>query len=397
MAKVKIHSKRKEMRSSDSPAVAFFYSDNSDSDFCIPGYISLDKCPEVLTAVRKISETISLMTIHLMENTSRGDTRIVNELSKKVDINPCAYMTRKKWIEAIINNLYLYGDGNAVVLPHTQDGILGDLEVIPPSQVSFHQADYAYKVNINGVYFNYDEVLHFTLNPDPNEPWRGRGLRISLKEISDILRQDKHTEKMFMRSPKPSIIVKVDALTEEFSSPKGRAKLLNDYVRSSEDGEPWLIPAEQFSVEQVRPLTIADLAISDSIKLNQAAIASILGVPGFLLGIGKYDKDEWNGFIKTTIANACTGIQQELTNKLLISPKWYWKFNLTSLLDWDLQTISSVFGALSDRGFVTGNEVRDRIGMSPREGLDELRILENYIPYDKSGDQKKLIQNGGEE
>lgn len=28
------------------------------------------------------------------------------------------------------------------------------------------------------------------------------------------------------------------------------------------------------------------------------------------------------------------------------------------------------------------------------EGLDELVLLENYIPLDKIGDQKKLIQEG---
>ena len=56
-----------------------------------------------------------------------------------------------------------------------------------------------------------------------------------------------------------------------------------------------------------------------------------------------------------------------------------------------------VFGNLSDRGIITGNEVRDKIGMSPLEGLDKPRILENFIPVDMIGKQKKLIQQKGED
>lgn len=368
-----------------------------EGDICCSGYTTLDKNPEVVTAARKIAELIGMLTIQIMENTEDGDTRIVNELSRKIDIDPNPVMTRKTFIEAVVMNLLIYGKGNSIVQVNTHNGLIGSLYPVPSGEVSLTALPNGrdYTVNIDGKTYMSDDVLHFRINPDRQYPWKGRGLEVILKDLVGNLKQASATEKAFFSSKwKPSLIVKVDAMAEEFASKTGRSKLLDEYVETSEAGQPWVIPADALSVEQVKPLTLADLALADNVQLDKKAVAAIMGVPAFLLGVGEYNKQEWNSFVNTTIKSITMGIQQEMTKKLILSPNWYIRFNILSLLDWDIQTISSVFCALADRGFVTGNEVRDKIGMSPREGLNDLRVLENYIPNDMSGLQKKLIQEG---
>lgn len=367
----------------------------------LPRYKRLDQCAEIMTGCRRIAELIGSLTIHLMENTDSGDTRIVNELSRKLDIEPNDYMTRKTWIESIVMNLLLYGNGNSIVTVTTTTGAKGDVlldQLTPIEAYRVTLDDVNRRVMIDGIPYDDDQILHFILNPDPMNLWRGQGIRISLKELAEAIQQANKTKNDFLSTEyMPSLIVKVDALTEEFASMEGRKKLIESYAESGKRGDPWIIPAEQFQVEQVKPLTLADLAIKDTVELDKRAVAAVLGVPPFLLGVGDYKKEEWNAFVNNTVKPIVIGLQQEMTRKLILSPYWYIKFNVLSLLDWDIKTVSDVFGSLSDRGFVTGNEVRDRIGMSPKEGLDELRILENYIPYNLSGAQKKLIQQGGED
>ena len=301
------------------------------SDICCPGYTSLDKCPEIITACSKIAQIISTMTIHLRAKSEKGDIRIVNELSRKIDINPSNIMTRKAWIEAAVMNLLLYGKGNSIILPHTSQGRIDDLEIIAPYRVTINQVpnnSNSYTVSIDGKVYQPDEVVHFTYNPSQYYPWKGQGFTLYLRDIVTNLAQATATEKAFMSSEfKPSVIVKVDALTEEFSSPEGRSNLLKDYITSSKAGEPWMIPAEQFEIEQVKPLTLSDLAINDTVKLDKQTVASVLGVPSFLLGVGEFNQNEWQMFVQTTIQAIAQEIQQELTKKLIISPKMYFKFN----------------------------------------------------------------------
>lgn len=362
-------------------------------DLCCKGYTRLSDNPEIQTACLRIAELIGSMTIYLMENTSDGDRRIINELSRKIDIEPNGNMTRSHWMIANVMNMLLYGKGNGICVPHTYEGTLQSLEPISASRVSFRPEGNSYReyrVLIDGNPRDPDSLMHFVYNPDPTYLWMGRGVTVTLKDIADNLKQAQKTENAFMSSEwKPSIIVKVDALTEEFSDPEGRQKLLDSYVKPSRTGEPWLIPAEQFDVEQVRPLTLSDLAIKDNVEMDKRTVAAVIGVPAFLLGVGEFNRLEWNNFVQTKVKSIALNIQQEMTRCLIISPKWYLHLNYWSLMDYDLKATSDILLAGSDRGFVNGDEWRDRMHLPPA-GLKEYKVLENYIPYDMSGDQKKL-------
>lgn len=376
----------------ENKVAAFVLADLFD-DCCASGYTRLSDNPEIQTACLRVAELIGSMTIYLMENGPDGDRRILNELSRKIDIEPNRNMTRSHWMTANVMNMLLYGKGNGICVPHTHEGNLESLEPISASRVTFQPVGNSYRdyrVLIDGIPKDPNNLLHFVYNPDETYVWMGKGVTVTLKDIANNLKQAQKTENAFMSSEwKPSIIVKVDALADEFATPAGRQKLLDSYVKPSTTGEPWLIPAEQFEVQEVRPLTLADLAIKDTVELDKKTVAAVIGVPAFLLGVGAFNREEWNSFIQTKVKAIALNIQQELTRCLIISPKWYIYLNYWSLMDYDLKAVSDILLAGSDRGFVCGDEWRDRMHLPPA-GLKEYKVLENYIPYDMSGDQEKL-------
>lgn len=361
------------------------------------GYTPLSQNPEIISAVNKIANLIGSMTIHLMENSKNGDQRISNALSNLVDIHPNKYMTRMTWMSSIVRSLLLEGDGNCVLYPRTVSGLIEGIYPLNPGSVSFvPNGDFGYSILYNGKEYFPEDLIHIVINPDPNYPWKGVGYRKSLRSVAETLDQASATKKGFMESKwQPSLIVKVDGMVDEFSNSDGRQKLLDKYIKSNQTGEPWLIPADGFDVVTVKPLSLNDLAIKDSVEMDKKTVASILDVPAFVLGAGEFNKEEWNNWINTRIKGICECIQQALTRSLLIKPEWYFRFNYRSLYAYDIQTLSTVGCDLYTRGIVTGNEVRDSLGYSPMDGLDELIILENYIPQGMIGDQKKL-EKGGE-
>ena len=375
--------------------IGYLLSDSFDK-LCAKEYIALDHCPEIIAGVMRIAELIGSMTIHLMANQANGDVRILNAISRVVDIEPNRYMTRSNFIQWIVRTALMDGRGNAVVWPRTEGGALRELVPIPPAYTAFIPDElYGYKIAIAGQEYDPSELLHFAVNPGSFFPWLGMGFTMTLSDVANNLKQAAATERGFMESKwKPSLIVKVDGLFDELSTPDGRKKLLDDYVTTNEAGQPWLIPAEQFEVQEVKPLTLSDLALADFVKLDKRTVASILGVPPFLLGVGEFHREEWNSFINTTIMPLAQILQQELTRKLITDDDLFFRFNPRSLLNYSVDELVKAGSEMVDRMAMRRNEWRDWMGLEPDPEMDELLALENYIPADRLGDQAKLTGGG---
>lgn len=357
------------------------------------GYSTMDKNPEVQMAVNGIAGLVASMTIYLMRNTDKGDVREKNELAKKVDIYPYKYMTRFNWMSYIVKNMLV--KGNQVVLPIFTEGKIENLKLLKPSEVSLLQNGDDYNILWRGKNFEPDEVLHFVLNPKENAPYEGAGMTVNLKQIVRALGQAQKTKTDFMNSKwKPSLIIRVDAVGEKFRTKEGREELLTDYFDTDEAGKPWIVPAGQIDVEQVKPLSLNDLAINDAINIDKRTVAAALGVPPFMVGAGEFNKDEYNNFVQTKIMQIAQIIQQTLTAGLLYSPDRYFMFNYRSLYDYSVSEKVSMYSAMSDRLALDRNEFRTGMGLEPREDMEELIGLENYIPAKLLGKQKKLKSEG---
>ena len=392
--------KRRSQPVRDAPVkreakTAWLCSTEAWDTLVIDGYRPLSACPEVKMCVNIYADLISSMTIYLMENTDIGDVRIRNELSRKLDIEPNRLMTRKQLMYCIIRTLLIEGDGNQFTAPIYRDGYLESLVPLKPSAAMIQSTpDGGYVVVYGEKTYQPDELLHFAINPDPEQPWRGTGYRLELKDVVSGLRQAGKTKQALMESPAPSLVVKIQSNAEELASPEGQDALAGRYFGAVKNGRPWMIPAELMDVQQVKPLTLNDLAIAKNMEIDKRTVAGIFGVPPLLVGVGSFSAEEYNNFISSKIMPMAKAIEQEMTRKLIISPDWYIRLNSRSLYSYSLDQIINAGAAMVDRMAMSRNEWRDWAGIAPRPDMEELLALENYIPVDRLGDQAKLVGGG---
>ncbi|MCH4169494.1 MAG: phage portal protein [Streptococcaceae bacterium] len=381
-------------RSEDEPnknKVGYFLSEDA-KDLLVSGYTRLSDSPEVLTAINQIADLVSNMTIQLMKNDEKGDIRVKNDLSRLVDIKPNSYQTRKSFIFWIVKTMML--NGNAIVMPITRNGKVVELRPLPTNKtqiIADSADDFNYVITYNSKAYAPNDLLHFVLNPKDDKPFEGTSYKVSLSDVTHNLKQASNTKRSFMASEyMPSLVMFVDSdvdLDEE-----EREKFEEKYLKRKDKNKPLLLPEGMIKFETIKPLTLEDLAIHESIKIDKQTVASILGIPPFVLGVGTYSKDEWNSFVNTKIMSIAQIVQQTL-NTLIVEDDMYFNFNPRSLYNYSLVEQVQAITALVKVNTLRRNEGRNWLGLPPDAEMDDLIVLENYLLQQDLSKQGKLNQN----
>ena len=384
--------KKKINKRNYNPVAVWLSGEDSKSLLLPAGYAPVTNNEEVKKCIHKIADLVSSMTIMLMENSQDGDIRLKNELSKKIDVYPNNYMIRKNFIYKVVADMLTHG--NSVVYPETLDGLLDNLIIWDINRVSYKGDQKSYVIQYKLQDFDPNELLHFVLIPDDLFPFKGQGFIPIVKDAITNIVQANTTKTGFLQSKwRPSLIIKVESDAEGMQIKEEREKILNSYVGDTENGEPWIIPASEIDVSEVRPLSLQDLAIQESIELDKKAVAAAFGVPAYMLGVGTFNKEEYNNFISSVIMPVAKVIEQELSKKVVYSPKWYFKFNSKTLMQYNLGELTTHVKEMVAGGLINRNEGRNAFDYSPVDGLNEYVVLENYIPVEDVGKQKKLDNN----
>jgi HK97 family phage portal protein len=183
-----------------------------------------------------------------------------------------------------------------------------------------------------------------------------------------------------------------------------RARLLEDlefrFQGSHNSGRPMLLEGN-FSYTQLG-LNPRDMDFQDLQNMSAREIALCFGVPAQLIGIPEantYSNMETAklGLYEETIIPLLTRVQSDLNEYLapLYNGNIHVKYDINSIpamAEKTKQTYDNVVGGVN-AGILTRNEAREKLGLDPITGADELFIPSNLFPIGEASEQESPEDN----
>lgn len=349
----------------------------------------------VFAATEIICSTLAEIPIYVKKINQDGDKEIDQE-------HPIAYafdnalVSKFTMIKNAIRDMYIYGNGY-IYIKRSGDVVTG-LQYCPPGTVSINynpikQELFYTSSNVGTkVRIAPKNMIHFI--KVTNDGIHGIGVLAYAKNTIDLANYTETAAANYFAS---GCNVKGVLKTNGPLNPKQRDDLLKDWAftysvdGSSNNGGIIALPG---SMEfQAISANANEAQLIESRLFNIQEVARFFSISPVMLGDlshSSYSTIEASNlqFLTQTLQPIISLIEHELNRKLLSdNEKSLYKIDLDEqyLLRGDKQSTATYYSTLTSAGIMTINEARHQLGLSPKEGGDDLQIAYTDTNQNKLG------------
>ena len=344
----------------------------------------------VYACVKVLSESISAMPLNLYAVDRNGsNTQKPNKVDRLVSIAPSEYQTASEMWSWVVTCMSLYGNAY-IYMNRTSSGKVVELIPVAPQNVSInldgHKVSYTVTVgeaaNQRTMLLTAKELLHFKgmtldgftgLSPIAYNSALIGGERTAVGYANRILTD----------GATPRGVLEVDGVLDDDAFAN-----LKDSWNGAHGGDrngnrvALLEQGVTFKPISMKP---NDLELLETRKYSRAEIAGIFRVPPHMIGemsSSTYSNitEQSQAFYRYTLSPVMTAIEQRL-NHTLAGPAEMFKFDIEGLTRPELSVEAESYTKLISMGVLNPNEVRERMGLNPRDGGDDYITETNNLSF----------------
>ena len=344
----------------------------------------------VYSCVKVLSESIATMPVNLYSVAKSGtNERLHNKQDRLVSIAPSEGQTAAEMWSYVVTCLALHGNAY-LYMTRTAGGRVVELLPVSPSNVT---------INIDGNRISYNVTIGEAANQrvlklTNNELLHFKGLTLDgYTGISPISYNNAlisgerasvdYANRVIAEGATPNGVLEMDGTLSDDAFTNLRDSWNGAHGGSNNGSRVALLE----SGVTYKPISLSPVQIGllDGRKYSRSEIAGIYRVPPHMIGEmsqATYSNiaDQSKSFYRYTLAPWLTSIEQRL-NHSLAGPGQMYRFDTDGLLRPSLQDESTSYKSLIETGILSPNEVRERMGLGPREGGDEYVSQSNNLTF----------------
>lgn len=354
----------------------------------------------VYACVRVISQAIATLPLHVYRERASGGSDVVRDHPVARCFGrrgPNPEMTKVNYLQALIANTLLWGNGFSEVQRSPIDGGVSRLRVLPSARTSqvrnsrnvlvYQTLDEAGAPTMR----RFDRVLHIRTTSEVGLD--GYSPIAQNRETLGMARATAdYGARFFANSSRPDGVLQLDGQLSEDGITRLKASW--EAAHSNVAGQSHRVAVLENGLKwQSIGMPNDDAQWLETRKYTRSEIASIYGVPAHLINDlenATFSNVEHLGleFVTQCIRPWCENIEAAMNQTLFTEAEQetlYVKFNVAGLVRGDIASRYAAYAVGRQNGWITANEIRELEEMNPIDGGDDLLVNGNMKPLQDVG------------